>query len=825
MARVEAVFALRDDMSSKLRSLATTAKGTETSLKNLRLEVNKLIRRLEVLDRKDVTVRFRTSGVALTNSQITGVQRRVNRLDGSTATVRIRTVKETVGGGGGTSVSPEMSPELNIPGTDISTRGATRTLKYFELRSRIIMGLLVSSIGALGPLTTAVQSLGLLVQATASGFLALGGAAAAAFAIGAKFFSGYADKTKEQMNESERALFDSVERIKKAFDQVVSEDEVKRFGYLSAAFVDMGTKILPMLDKPLEQFLSTFERLQKSFEESFFEPRNAALFKNAIAPLPKQFEALAGATGHFGRILLGLQVAAAPVVTRLFKDIEKYLGRKADYRTSAEGIRKSRDFFRDMRPILDRVSRSFGNIYDNLAFIGREGKGAVIPLLNAFDNLVDSIGEVLGSGARDFGESLAGLIDNFADIVDEVGPEVTKWLGRLAQAFSNVLDAGRGLPGWLKSTGTALVAFLVLRRIVPGMGAFVRLLGSMVKLLMTKGLASAIGRFGALGNIRLPGGGGTLRDRTARSGMTAVRIVGSVPLPVYMVTPGARGAPAPVGTPPGKGGAGKVGKAAGLGKAALRAIPGVGVVVGGLEAATILSGQGPLGKPATPALMAVPRMLRDQHGAGKGKGIVEGVLDDIPATKQSAAGLRTQVMTEIKKLPPEMQTAAAKGAAEFIAGLESKNALATGSAQVFLEGARAEIKTFAAEVAKIMADLETVRASSPVPGVRPPSQLGPVTPEARGGIITGTQFSMLGERGPEAVIPLTNRARRDQVMREAGLGGGAARGQRSSSPIVQIGSVTVNDGSDMDSFVARLESAVRRGLTNLPHGDAEAMLA
>lgn len=831
MARVEAVFALRDDMSSKLRSLATTAKGTQTALRDLRLEVNKLIRRLEVLDRKDVTVRVRTSGVAKTNSQITGVKNRIDRLDGSTATVRIKTVRENVRGGSSTSpeVNPDVSPELRVPGTDISTRGARGVFQYYQLRSKIIRGLLISALGAVGPLTTALQSLGLLVQATTSGLLALGGAAGAAFAFGFKFFTDYADKTKEQMNEAERALFDSVERIKKTFDQIVSEDELKRFGYLSAAFVDMGTRVLPMLDKPLEQFLTTFERLQKRFEASFFAPRNASLFKNAIAPLPRQFEAIAAAAGQFGRILLGLQVAGAPVVTRLFEDIEKYLGRKADERTSTKGITETRDFFSDMRPILDRVSRSFGNIYDNLALIGREGRGSVIPLLDAFDNLVDSLGVVLGEGARDFGKPLSGLINNLADVISEVGPVVVRWLGKIAEAANNILDAGRGLPGWVKGVGTGLVSFLILRKIVPGMGAFVTLLGRMVKLLLTRNLGGAIKRMGGLGNIRLPGSGGTIGDRVGRVGVMPVRIVGSVVLPVTMVT-GPPGGPVVTSAPGGggKGKGGKVGKGAALGRAGLRAIPGLGTILAGLEVATIVSGEGPLGKKSTPQLMAAPRALRDNAGAVKGKGIVEGVLGDIPATKQSAAGLRTQVMTEIKKLPPEMQTAAARGAAEFISGLEKKNSLARDPTRTFLSGARAEIATFASDIAQIMSDIETLRGSSPAgtePGVRPPSQLGPPVREARGGIITGTQFSMLGERGPEAVIPLTNRARRDQVMREAGLGGGAARGQRSSSPIVQIGSVTVNDGSDMNAFVARLESAVRRGLTNLPHGDAEALLA
>lgn len=845
MARVEAVFSLRDDMSSKLRSLATTAKGTETALRSLRKEVNSLIRRLEVLDRKDVTIKIRTSGVAQTNTQLTAVQRRVNKLDGTTATVRIKTVRDNVsmGGGGGGFVSPEVNPELTIPGTDISSKGAARTIRYFELRSRVIYALLIGSLGALGPLTTAVQSLGLLVTAVGSGFLALGGAAAVAFAVGSKFFSEYASKTKEQMNASERALFDSVERIKKAFDKLVSEEVTRRFGYLSAGFVDMGARILPMLKKPLDEFLTVFERLQKRFEKSFFAPRNASLFRNALKPLPAQFEAIAGAAGNFGRILLGLQVAAGPVVTRLFQDIERYLGRKADYRTSSEGLKKTRDFFTDMRPILNKVADSIGNIFDNLKKIGREGRPVIIPLLDAFDNLVDAIGDTLGAGARDFGMSLVGLINNLADVVEVVGPEILKWLGRLASLVSTVLDAGRSLPGWAKGAGTALVTFLVLRRIVPGLGTFVTLLGRMVKLLMTKGLAGAITKFGTLGNIRIPGMGGTLGDRASRVGVTPVRIVSPVPLPVTMVAAPPGGV---VGTGGGGGRGGKgggAGRAGGLGGllrkggaigSALVGGPigaGLAVIFGGAELATMISGQGPLGKQATPAMLANSRNLSAMAGQNRGKGIVEDVIANIPATKQSAAGLKTQVMAEIDKLPPEMKSAAAKGAADFIAGLESKNTVATASTQVFLQGARAELASFKTDVANMLRDLETIRAGAAnlppnMGGAQP--QVGPPSPpriRARGGIAMGTQFSLIGERGPEAVIPLTNRARRDQVMREAGMGGEGARGQRPSSPLVQIGSVTVNDGSDMDSFVARLESAVRRGLANVPHANAEAMLA
>ncbi len=51
--------------------------------------------------------------------------------------------------------------------------------------------------------------------------------------------------------------------------------------------------------------------------------------------------------------------------------------------------------------------------------------------------------------------------------------------------------------------------------------------------------------------------------------------------------------------------------------------------------------------------------------------------------------------------------------------------------------------------------------------------LNPALPRrARGGIFSGAQMSVIGEAGPEAVIPLTKPRRANQIMRAAGLGGG-----------------------------------------------------
>lgn len=837
MARVEAVFTLRDDMSRKLKSLAGTAKGTEKALNSLRKEVNHLIRRLDALDKKNVTVSVKVRGFTRAEAQITELHRKTKSLDGTTATVRVRTVETGSGttnramrGGAEDAIIRGGSDDIKIPGTNISSRGAARTVRYFQLRSKIIMGLIVTAIGALGPLFTALQSLGVLVTAVGAGFVGLGAAAGTAFAFGYKFFSEYTKKTRAQMNDAELALSDSLERLKKKFSEVVSEKETKRFGFLMANMVDMGTKILPMLDGTMEKFLTTFESLQKRFERSFFAPKNAALFQNVLRPLPRQFEALAAATGHFARILGGLIVAAAPVTTRLFEDLERYLGKKADYRTSTNGLNGTRSFFVYMYPILKRVTESMGNIYDNLALIGRAGRKSVGPILDAFDELVDALGLVLAVGADKFGEPVAKLLTDLAIVVRRVGPTVIEWMGRFADAASFLFEKARQLPGPLKSLASGFLAFFVLKRVIPGLGTFTRLIGKLFTYFVGGKLIAKMGGLGKiLGGFKLPGGAGrTVGDSLA--GIQMVRITpGQQPIPVFIVNnPGVGGAVGRGGKGAAKGGrlggilrgAGRFAGFAGLGSLGAGAMTVGSTVLLGGTVATLLSGQGPFSKQLTPQAARAARIMGGAAGSKRGAGIVESVIGNNPATKNSAAGLRTQVMSEILKLPPEMQTAAAKGAQEFIAGLESKNIVARQSTQVFLEGARSEIANFKTEIAQMMEDLRV--------GMNPPAfggMAGAPASNARGGIVTGFTLSTLGERGPEAVIPLTNRARRDQILREAGVGGGSARGQRASSPLVQIGSVTVNNGDDMNTFVFKLENAVKRAVANVPRVDAGAMLA
>lgn len=890
MARVEAVFTLRDDMSSKLRRLTANAKATEKQLKLLRKEVNLLIRRLDALDRKDVTINIQTRGDKRAMANIIRVQAAANRLGATRAYARIgvdvdgtamREMQQMARAAGAFGGGPSGSRGGGGAG-GLNVGSMNTTFSYFQLRTRIIIGLFVAALGAVGPLITAVQSLGLAAAGAGAGIAALGGAYLALNAAAGDFFKTYSSKkqaldtanaalqsaatleeaqaARKQISEitktmtaDEKRLYSAMTKTREAFRSLSTPAQQRQIVNMSVGMYDLARAVMSFTDMRgfVSKFVGVFDGLQKSFKESILDPNTIGLIKTSMKEMPAQFDSLARSTGHLGKIMLGLNAAAAPVVTELFSDIEKFFGQRAEARTSPEGIKRSRDFFRDMRPILDKVGGSLLNIYNNLAKIGRAGRGSVIPILNAFDKLVNAIGDVLSAGAEDFGESLAGLVVNLSDAIANVGPKVLKWLGWFTSALSNVLDALSRSSPVVKNAVGAFVAFLIFRRIVPGMRTFTNLLGRIVKLLLTSGLRKAIGAFGGMGRFGGGGAGGAAggpAGTASRVGGIAVRIVSPIPLPVTMVG-GAGGGTDIYGTPgggkDGKGGRGGLGGRignyltglAGAGRLAAKFIPVVGTILTGLEATMLISGQGPM-KELSPERISAHRGGPMGSGAyvARGRDMVSGMLAtdaDRQAAKMSGGGerIRANVMAQINKLPENMRTAAAKGASDMLAQLEAKGDVARGATQTFLKGAREELANFKTELSTLMTDLANARAAQ-ASGVLGRPVAGPPSPgasetdgNARGGIITGFTLSTLGERGPEAVIPLTNRARRDQVLREAGLGGGAARGQRSSSPVINISGVTINSGDDMQSFVSQLEGAVRRAMTNIPYADAGAMLA
>ena len=76
---------------------------------------------------------------------------------------------------------------------------------------------------------------------------------------------------------------------------------------------------------------------------------------------------------------------------------------------------------------------------------------------------------------------------------------------------------------------------------------------------------------------------------------------------------------------------------------------------------------------------------------------------------------------------------------------------------------------------------------------------------ANGGIITHPQIAMIGEAGPEAIVPLANPGRAAQVLHDAGLSGGGFGGSFTFAPTINI-----TGGGSGGDVVSRVESSLRR---------------
>jgi len=74
---------------------------------------------------------------------------------------------------------------------------------------------------------------------------------------------------------------------------------------------------------------------------------------------------------------------------------------------------------------------------------------------------------------------------------------------------------------------------------------------------------------------------------------------------------------------------------------------------------------------------------------------------------------------------------------------------------------------------------------------------GGVPATADGGIFSGAQVRLIGEAGPEAVVPLSRPARAAEIMKEAGLTGGGG-------PTVHVQTMVVQDATDIDRVASRL---------------------
>jgi hypothetical protein len=92
------------------------------------------------------------------------------------------------------------------------------------------------------------------------------------------------------------------------------------------------------------------------------------------------------------------------------------------------------------------------------------------------------------------------------------------------------------------------------------------------------------------------------------------------------------------------------------------------------------------------------------------------------------------------------------------------------------------------------------------------SGMGSGRPMANGGIVTSATRALIGEAGPEVIIPLTRPARALELMQESGLIGMAAFGRGmvgSSKATVNIEQAVFNNGTDANLVAQKVNAAER----------------
>lgn len=99
--------------------------------------------------------------------------------------------------------------------------------------------------------------------------------------------------------------------------------------------------------------------------------------------------------------------------------------------------------------------------------------------------------------------------------------------------------------------------------------------------------------------------------------------------------------------------------------------------------------------------------------------------------------------------------------------------------------------------------------------------------DATGNIHTSPTVRLFAERGPEAIIPLGPgyRQQRDSLLRRTNAIAGMSGAGSGAGVTINFGTVNIGSGDDMDSFVARVEDAVRRAMANTPHVDTAGLYA
>ena len=522
MARMEAIYELRDQMSSKLDRMTRSASSLERRLQSLDREVKqktadfaawgkettaqdkrlgamtKTVERLETRMRRLGTVNARPSvdirGIAEARREIAMLAAELRVLGATTA-------RPGVGGAPLTSVSPAAmrGGNPNMVRRPSLGGGNMGGLIGAGLLAAPVAGQFLGAAGGIAGGAVGAGAVGYGIAGT--GYAALGatyGIARAGFmpvqaqlarAAGARqqltqigrqrgmgqITAAEAARQRQQVMQgrpgeaplSQNALAASrgFDALNKQMGQTFAEGHrgAEQFDALNRALDFAGKKGIPLLAREWDRFFPMLDKNLTKLEKWLGSTKGRSELESWMKDLPQISDNMIHMLGSAVRLGGGIVAALGPATKELTGEhgLAGWLGDKADWANSAQGMEKIQDAARAATPIIRSFGRVIGSAGSGIMDLleGNSGRGAVyvldtladrtIPGLVKFmdraatetPRFVDTLGDLASIAERVFGPGSAfemamtllsgvtGALDDLTKAAGSAGPVIQAALG------------------------------------------------------------------------------------------------------------------------------------------------------------------------------------------------------------------------------------------------------------------------------------------------------------------------------------------------------------------------------------------------------------
>jgi hypothetical protein len=528
--RVEAYFDLRDQISRKLETVATAAENAER-------HVGELDRQVDTLARSDSPERFAAKmrlSMGVSSSSVSELRREVEGL-----IVMMRVL-------GSTDAHPNVSPRYGhgvtgalAPGGGgggrgpIGTYAGTGGIGFF---GRGLIGRALPFVlpfapglvqGAGGLLAAGGGALGALAPAGGAALAAYGGLAGlyGAGAAGAPAIAGpvsQALQLQQQLNqpglsrqerrqavrqygrdpltgdplppqalEAGQNVIGLVRAYKAIFE--TGERGQRQFALLNHSIQWAAVKGLPLLTKVWDQFFPVIDRNLRDLEKFLGSREGRGMVERWSKALAPVADDLLDIAGNAAKLAGNIAVGFAPFEHWMSQGIARWLGEKADWAASREGMAKMNDLAEASKPIWEGAAHAVGAFGTGLVDMttGAGGRQAADLLERWADSTIPSFFEYIDRAARSGAlEQIADDLGTIAHVAGELfGPGAAMNLG--LNVLSDFLGIVRDLTDLLGPFASALV----------GVGSSLYIINRL------GGVAMGLGGAGVLGSL-LGGRGG-----------------------------------------------------------------------------------------------------------------------------------------------------------------------------------------------------------------------------------------------------------------------------------------------------------------------------